>query len=41
MTVKAEASYRMVMLLGALADPKIAAFRAWIYAELDMPVPEV
>lgn len=41
MTVKAEASYRMVMLPGALADPKIAAFRAWIYAELDMPVPEV
>lgn len=41
MPVKAESSYRMVMLPGALSDPKIAAFRNWIYEELDMPVPAV
>lgn len=32
--------YRMAMLPGALQDPKVAAFRAWIFEEMGLPVPD-
>lgn len=35
MPLKAEGRYRLVMLPGALADPKIAAFRTWLYEEIE------
>lgn len=35
MPLKAEGRYRLVMLPGALADPKIAAFRNWLHDEIN------
>ncbi len=40
MPIQSEASYRLLMLPGAEADPRIAAFRLWLYEELGREPPE-
>jgi LysR family glycine cleavage system transcriptional activator len=39
LTVPSVATYRLVMLPGAMANPKVAAFRAWLYEELGRAPP--